>query len=556
MSTLCEDGSFEKNRLPLSSADPVSSPQSAGDSLEPEAPAELRKPAAQQDLLRDRDFSDAVINSLPGVFYLYNEEGKFLRWNRNFERVTGYASEEIEAMHPLDFFSADQREQVAKRIDNVFAAGESSVEADLRCKCGRFIPYHFTGLRTEIEGRTCLMGVGIDLSGRRQAEEAERTSRALYRALFEYAPDGILIADANSTYLDANSKMCEMLGYQRDELIGMGAHDILAVDEGPRIGKALETIKAGLDFHQEWSFRRKDGTSFPAEVRTTTTPDGNLLAVIRDVTQRKQSEQALRELNETLETKVQVRTEELRAALLAAEAADRVKSAFLATMSHELRTPLNSIIGFTGIILQGLAGPLTPEQTKQLGMVRGSSRHLLELINDVLDLSKIEADQLEVRCESFDLKASLRRVIDSVRPLAQQRGLALTLEICDPVSYLISDRRRVEQILLNLLSNALKFTERGRVDLRVEVTESPSSSVIMKVTDTGMGLDSEDLSTIFLPFHQVDTGLTRSHQGTGLGLAICQRLAQLLGGEISVSSQRGVGSEFTVRLPLGFAPCR
>ena len=150
---------------------------------------------------------------------------------------------------------------------------------------------------------------------------------------------------------------------------------------------------------------------------------------MRDITKQKQAEMALKVLNQTLKLEVGARTEELQSALERAEAADRLKSAFLATMSHELRTPLNSIIGFTGIVLQGLAGPLNEEQTKQLGMVRGSARHLLELINDVLDISKIEAGQLAIRAEPFDLVTSLERVVGLVRPMAAQKGLALVADL-------------------------------------------------------------------------------------------------------------------------------
>jgi signal transduction histidine kinase len=240
---------------------------------------------------------------------------------------------------------------------------------------------------------------------------------------------------------------------------------------------------------------------------------------------------------------------------VARESADQIKSAFLATMSHELRTPLNSILGFTGIILQQLAGPLTPEQSKQLGMVQSSARHLLELINDVLDISKIEADQLEVRFAPFDLRASIERVTASVKPLAERKRLDLNL-ILPPVLEIESDRRRVEQILLNLLNNALKFTDRGAVTLLAEVaacgssaTGEPRSSIRIEVTDTGIGMKHDDLAKLFQPFQQIDSGLGRQHEGTGLGLAICSRLTRLLGGTIAATSTTGNGSVFTVVLP-------
>lgn len=387
-------------------------------------------------------FSDTMIESMPGIMYFYDHSGRFLRWNRNFERVSQYSSDEIARMHPLDFFSSNDKRPLEERIAEVFAAGESAIEADLLAKDGSATPFYFTGRRVELDGTACLVGMGVDISKRKQAEAA------------------------------------------------------------------------------------------------------------------------LRALNETLEVKVASRTQELHAALERAEAADRIKSTFLATMSHELRTPLNSIIGFTGIVLQGLAGPLTAEQTKQLGMVRGSARHLLELINDVLDISKIEAEQLQVNAEPFDLRASLERAVISVTPFAEKKGLWLVARVSPSIGDMVSDRRRVEQIVLNLLNNAIKFTDRGTVtltagleaDFRPSPVAPPQSAVRIEVADTGIGIKPEHLTDLFQPFRQVETGLTRPHEGTGLGLVICQRLVALLGGTISVTSAWSRGSEFTVILPLRKPP--
>ncbi len=250
---------------------------------------------------------------------------------------------------------------------------------------------------------------------------------------------------------------------------------------------------------------------------------------------------------EKLEQRVAERTAELAVAKEHAEAADRIKSAFLATMSHELRTPLNSIIGFTGIMLQGLAGPLNPEQSKQLGMVQNSARHLLDLINDILDISKIEAGQLDVKSEEFDLRSSLAKVAAIVRPLAEKKGIELHEDIFPSIGTVCSDPRRIEQILLNLLNNAIKFTERGGVVLKAETA---GDSARISIADTGIGIKPEDMEKLFQPFRQIDSGLTRQHEGTGLGLAICRRLAERLGGDISVASEFGKGSTFTFTIPL------
>ncbi len=263
-----------------------------------------------------------------------------------------------------------------------------------------------------------------------------------------------------------------------------------------------------------------------------------------------------------------------------AESANRVKSVFLATMSHELRTPLNSIIGFTGLMLQGLSGSVNAEQSKQLEIVRRNARHLLSLINDVLDFSKIEAEQLTLHNEYFDLKSAIETVVETVRPLANEKGLKLRVEVAADADAILGDRRRVEQILLNLLGNSIKFTEQGDVVLKAafspacalaspdvaqpllefDSTHAESDShvatarladglVRITVKDSGPGIDSAQLTQLFQPFHQIDSEHTRTKEGTGLGLAICRRLVERMGGEIHVVSEQGQGSEFIFTLP-------
>ncbi|MHC1728718.1 MAG: PAS domain S-box protein [Syntrophobacteraceae bacterium] len=231
-----------------------------------------------------------------------------------------------------------------------------------------------------------------------------------------------------------------------------------------------------------------------------------------------------------------------------AESADRIKSAFLASMSHELRTPLNSIIGFTGILLQGLAGELNQEQTKQMGMIQKSARHLLELINDVLDISKIEAGQLSLSIERYNLSDSFEGVIHTIRPLAEKKGLTLSMDLSLEVAEVVSDRRRVEQILINLVNNAIKFTDQGEV--RIESTVN-AGRIVTVITDTGIGISPGDMSTLFETFRQIDKGVARRYEGSGLGLSICRGLVKGLGGEIWATSEgEGKGSTFTFTLPV------
>ncbi|MBA3011647.1 MAG: GAF domain-containing protein [Desulfobacula sp.] len=251
-------------------------------------------------------------------------------------------------------------------------------------------------------------------------------------------------------------------------------------------------------------------------------------------------------INQEMEQRITLRTVELAAAVEKAQAADKIKSTFLAVMSHELRTPLNSIIGFTGILLQELAGPLNPEQHKQLSMVQNSSRHLLALINDILDISKIEAGQLVLNCTSFDLKRSVEKMVKLVMPLALKKELELGLNL--PVTQVMvwTDQRRFEQVVLNLLSNSVKFTEKGRVEIDCWIE---NDQCILSVSDTGIGMQPDEIPNLFQPFHQIDTGLTRKHEGTGLGLSICKKILDLMDGSIEVESQWGKGSTFSIRFP-------
>lgn len=501
--------------------------------------------AAERTLRAEQRFSETIIESMPGILYLYDTDGRFLRWNRNFEAVSGLSPEEMAVAHPSQFFAEEDRARVSARIAEVFTAGASAVEADFVAKDGTRTPYYFTGRRVDFAGRACLVGVGIDVSELHRAQVRLLESEAHLLEAQRIARLGSWQFDLASGRLSWSEQIHEILGLSRArfEPTVEGFLAMVHPADRERLQRAVDDVSAGhgrLDVehrvtlpdgservvHQQGALQR-DGAGAPVAIAGT----------LHDITDR-------------------VRMMEEREQRHRAEAADRIKSAFLATMSHELRTPLNSIIGFTGILVQGLAGPLNAEQQKQLEMVRGSARHLLALVNDVLDISKIEAGQLEVAREPVDVAVAVRRVCEGVRPQADAKGLALELAAADGLGTLRSDARRFEQILLNLLSNAIKFTDHGRVRVRAELV-APSGrpddyaqgGVRVSVQDTGIGIRREELDHLFQPFRQVDGGLSRAHEGTGLGLAICRRLAHLMGGEVTVESTWGVGSTFTITLP-------
>lgn len=262
---------------------------------------------------------------------------------------------------------------------------------------------------------------------------------------------------------------------------------------------------------------------------------------------RSRAEKSLREAHDKLEAKVAERTKELAQANIRLKEIDLLKSEFLATMSHELRTPLNSIIGFTGMILQGLTGEINEEQRKQLSMVYGSAKHLLGLINDILDLSRIESGKMNVSMERFNIHDVISNVSQSLSPMISKKGLRLILDIPDETLEIYSDRKKILQILLNLFNNAVKFTETGEVKIGCKFD---NDNLEVSVSDTGIGIKKENMDYLFEAFRQVDGTAQRRYEGAGLGLYLCRKLVMLLGGRIWAESEYGRGSRFTFTLPV------
>ena len=390
-------------------------------------------------------------------------------------------------------------------------------------------------LNEELEERVSLRTNELEKSNREllNAEIAIKESEQRLKDILNYAPILVYINDLEGRYIFVNKEFERLMELSADEVINKTDAELFPRERAERNiaqnKKVIETRQAQI---YENESQKKDGMHYFVDVLFPIADSNNQIYATSgwtiDITERKIAEDALKKAKEQ------------------AESADRLKSAFLATMSHELRTPLNSIIGFTGILLKGIAGPLNAEQTKQLSMAKGSGQHLLALINDVLDISKIEAGQLVVSLKEFDFSASLGKVVSIVQPLADKKGLELKVSISPQPNVIFSDERRVEQIFLNLINNAIKFTESGYVEITSEIK---NDLVTTKITDTGIGIAEADLDKLFKPFSQVDTGLTRNHEGTGLGLSISKKLIDKLGGSITVESKVNIGSVFTVVLP-------
>ena len=480
-------------------------------------------------------------------------DSTFVDVNDSFCRISGYTRDQVIGRPSVGLVYSDdlELERVLKLMTH--KGSLRNYETRGKRRDGSVFDVICSAEFVVINDEPCLLAVVRDITEQKKRERAVRENEEKFAKAFMASPDAIAITtESDSTFVDVNDGFSRLTGFTRDEVIGLKAVDLIYSAHPDARVQIIANLLAGQQLRElETQTRRKDSSLVHTSVsveRIEVKGIPCLLSVTRDITLRKQQERTLRESNELLECRVEERTAELAEAKERAESADRLKSAFLATMSHELRTPLNSIIGFTGILLQGLVGPLLDEQRKQLGMVQNSARHLLNLISDVLDISKIEAGQLEIERRPFDAKESIHRVIEMIRPMATKKTIGLTVGIRDGVGSINTDRRRFEQILINLVNNAVKFTLRGEVKL---LCQTDGLRLTIQVTDTGIGIRTEDLTKLFLPFRQVDSGLTRKHEGTGLGLAICQKLMKMLGGQITVCSEWGVGSTFTFWLPLG-----
>jgi PAS domain S-box-containing protein len=387
---------------------------------------------------------------------------------------------------------------------------------------------------------------------RRQVELA--ASEARHRALFERSRMPILLVDADSgAIFDGNEAASAYYGYSRDRLQQMRIGDI---NQLPEAAIKAEMDRARSDGHDGFHFAHKLASGEIRQVEVRSGPldiDGRrlLYSFINDITEREQAAAELREYRLHLEDLVRARTAELAVAKDAAEAANRAKTRFLANMTHELRTPMNGIIGMTELALRVATDP---KQIAHLGTSRRSALHLLAVVNDILDISKIEADQMTLWDEDFSIWQVIDESLEMQEAAAQAKGLQLVREIDAAVpARLRGDALRLKQIVVNYVANAIKFSKQGPVTIRVQVLESDTHSLVLRieVADSGIGIAVEQQGRLFNAFAQVDDSMTRRYGGTGLGLAISKRIAELMGGGVGVSSKPGVGSTFWATVRLG-----
>ena len=490
----------------------------------------------QSQLAEQQAYNRSLIEASADALFAIAPDGIITDVNEEATRLTSYSRKHLVNSRFAELFTEPQGARTG--VQKTLAEGRViGYELVLITRQGRRIAVSFNaGVFTDANGVPAgILAAARDITAQKKLEQELRNQQFYSRSLIESNIDALMTTDPLGLITDVNQQMESLTGSSREELIGKPFKNFFTdsnqAEEGIR-----QVLRESKVTNYELTARAKDATETVVSYNAATfyDRDGKLqgvFAAARDVTERKRFERALQEKNVELES------------------ANLAKDRFLASMSHELRTPLNAIIGFTGTLLMRLPGPLTEDQTKQLQTVQSSAKHLLSLINDLLDLAKIESGKVAITLESVICQSVVEEVRSTLQPLAEKKGLKFTVRLPPEELVLKTDRRALSQILLNLANNGIKFTEQGEVCIELRQQRQNGSMLTnISVHDTGVGIKTEDQEKLFQAFTQMGTSNARRHEGTGLGLHLSQKLAELLGGRIEFKSEFGKGSTFTLAL--------
>jgi PAS domain S-box-containing protein len=491
----------------------------------------------QGQLAEHQAYNRSLIEASADALFAIAPDGMITDVNEEATRLSGFTRQHLVSSDFAGYFTDPGRARAG--VEETFGSGRVlGYELTLVTRHGRKVTVSFNaGVFSDASGKPLgILASARDSTSQKQLEQQLRDSQVYTRSLIESNIDALMTTDPVGVITDVNQQMEALTGYPRDDLIGSPFKryftDPAMAEDGIRL-----VLHEGKVENYELTARRRDGHETVVSYNASAFYDQEnklqgVFAAARDVTDRKRFEQTLQEKNLELEN------------------ASTAKDRFLASMSHELRTPLNAILGFTGTLLMELPGPLTDEQRRQLDTVQSSGKHLLSIINDLLDLAKIESGNLELELVPVVCQETIDEVAGSLRPLIEGKGLELWIDAPDEEVTVHTDRRALSQILINLTNNAIKFTDSGGITLALCLADD-GSSVHLSVTDTGVGIAEADQDRLFRAFEQVGEARARRYEGTGLGLYISQKLAELLGGRILMESTQGKGSTFTISLPAG-----
>jgi len=500
----------------------------------------------------------SIFNSSPNAITVTDLNGTILECNQMTLEIHGCSSkDEILGKNAAEFIAEEDHGRAAENMRKTLEQGfVKNVEYTLVTKDGQPFPGELSASpMTDSSGNpTGFVAVTRDITERKRAEEALRKSEAKFRYIFDSGMIGIIYWNLEGNITDANEAFLNMVGYTKEELLtGKASWKNMTPPEYSDLeAKAIEEIvQRGVITPYEKEYIRKDGSRIPIILGAAKLEEyeGTGVGFVLDITERKRAEEELEKYRHHLETLVEERTAELSRVNAELVRANRLKDEFLANMSHELRTPLNVILGMSESLQEEVYGSLNDRQRHSLHMIGESGHHLLTLIIDILDLAKIGAGKLELEINPVLVESTCQAALRLTKQLAHKKRLKVSSMFDSHVTTIHVDGRRLKQILVNLLNNAVKFTpEGGKVGLEVE-GDSEQQTVHFTVWDTGIGIAPEDMERLFQPFVQLDASLSRKYEGTGLGLALVSRIVDLHGGSVSVESEVGQGSRFTVSLP-------